>query len=89
MVVKIQKQSPGEVLKKKTFLKFLQNLQEETCNGVSLFNKIAGYSHVTLTKRDSKTGAFLQILQSFKKNTFGLLLLKLAESNDENIVLPF
>ena len=34
--VKLQKQPCGDVLEKKTFLKFLQKSQEQTCIGVSL-----------------------------------------------------
>ena len=35
----------------------------------SFLNKIAGYGHAKLIKRDSKTGGFLQILKIFK-NTY-------------------
>ena len=36
-----------------------QNSQENTCAGVSFFNKVASPKPVTLLKRDPSTGIFL------------------------------
>ena len=41
---KLRRSRPGVFCKKKLFLKFLQNSQENTCAGVSFFNKLAGLS---------------------------------------------
>ena len=50
--------------------KILRNSQEDTCVGVSFFNKVAGLWPGTLLKRDSNTSVFLWILWNFWEHLF-------------------
>ena len=54
----------GGVLQKKVFLKISQNSQENTCIGVSSFNKVADLSPVTLFKKLTPVSVFSFFLQN-------------------------
>ena len=50
--------------------KLSQILKENTCHGVSFFQKLQVWRPTTLSKRDSSTGGLLWNLQNFLKTTF-------------------
>ena len=59
-----------EVFCKKSVLKNLQNSQENTCIGVSFLIKLQTWDFQLYWKRDSGTGIFQWILQSFWETFF-------------------
>ena len=71
-MLKLPKQSRGSVLLKKLFFKFLQNSQGNTCACVSLFIQLqtGDWRHATLSKIDSNTVVFLQILRNFSDHLY-------------------
>ena len=65
----VQKQSIGDVLRKKMFLNISQNSQENTCASVSFLIKLRACSLQNYLKRDSGTGVFLLNFAKIFKST--------------------